>query len=114
MSRGKAMPRACSFGGTLTGTISLLRTDETNPFKLRYHPDHDDLTATCQTPVGVADYQREEPQILRGLHITFAASKGGELSPEAGHSRRTAKKLFPKERLRTTAPSQSYLITKPH
>lgn len=80
---------AGAFGGTLTGTINVLRTDPTNPFKHRYHPDHDDLTATYQTPVGLPDYLREVPQIARALQLTFAPVAGGDLSPEAGTALRT-------------------------
>ena len=75
-----------AFGGTLAGTIQTLRTDATNPFKHRYHPDHDDLDANYQTPVGLPDHLREVPEISRALQMTFAAVAPGDLSPEAGYS----------------------------
>jgi hypothetical protein len=80
---------AGSFGGTLAGTINVLRTDATNPFKHRYHPDHDDLTASYQPPVGLPDYLREVPQIARAVQLTFAPVPGGDLSPEVGTTIRT-------------------------
>ncbi len=78
-----------TFGGTLAGTIQTLRTDATNPFKHRYHPDHDDLTASYQTPVGLPAHLREVPEISRAVQMTFAVVAPGDLAPEAGSSVRT-------------------------
>lgn len=78
-----------AFGGTLNGTINVLRTAPTNPFKHRYHPDHDDLTASYQTPAGVPDHLREVPEIARAIQLSFAPVPGGDLSPETGFSVRT-------------------------
>ena len=78
-----------AFGSTLAGTIQTLRGHATNPFKHRYHPDHDDLDASYQTPVGLPAHLREVPEISRALQMTFAAVVPGDLSPEAGYSIRT-------------------------
>ncbi len=88
-SGGPDLALSGAFGGTITGTIPVLRSDPTNPFKHRYHPDHDDLTANYQTPVGVPDYAREVPELSRAIQITFAPVAGGDLSPENGASVRT-------------------------
>ena len=73
---------AGSFGGgqTLTGTIQLTPEFATNPFRHRYHPDHDNLDDRF------ANFREEAYPVERTMRLTFASSPPvGASIPDYGH-----------------------------
>ncbi|MCC6233641.1 MAG: hypothetical protein IT580_13410 [Verrucomicrobiales bacterium] len=58
-------------GSAVTGTISLSEEFPTNPFKHRFHPDHDNLDARFE------DYQAEAFAIQRAITLEIAATDPG-------------------------------------
>ena len=65
-------------GQTLTATFGLSANHPLNPFKHKYHPDHDNLGADFRT------YQEEAYGVIRELTLVFDAQSGG-VSPAAGY-----------------------------
>ena len=87
---GVDRPLGGSFGGTLTGSLVIPRSLPTHPFRHRYHPDHDGLTANYQTPpAGLPPDQQEVWDVTRHLTLTFNAPVPGDLSPAGGYSVRS-------------------------
>ncbi len=65
------------------------RNSPTNPFKHRYHPDHDDLTAAfLPPPANLPTEQQEVWQVSRAIALQFAAPAADQ-SPSSGFSVRT-------------------------
>jgi hypothetical protein len=70
-----------AIGQTITGTLTMPYDSPTNPFKHRYHPDHDNLTARFDGPA-VESYATS-----RQIELTFAASPPtGPPTTEFGYS----------------------------
>ena len=65
-------------GQTLTATFGLSANHPLNPFKHKYHPDHDNLGADFKT------YQEEAYGVIREVTLVFDAQSGG-VSPSAGY-----------------------------
>ena len=65
-------------GGTVTVTFGMTANHPLNPFKHKYHPDHDNLGPDFQT------YQEEAYGIIREVTLVFDAANGGS-SPAAGY-----------------------------
>jgi hypothetical protein len=61
---------AGAFGGTNTGTITLGYDDPLNPFKHRYHPDHDNLDERFETKLPEG---RESFNVVRAVTLEFGA-----------------------------------------
>jgi hypothetical protein len=77
-----------AFGGTLTGNIVTARSSPTNPFKHRYHPDHDDLTANYQPPpANQPSEQQEVWEVARAIQLTFTPPPADQ-APSTGFSER--------------------------
>ena len=71
-----------AFGGdnTLTGTISLSPEFPTNPFRHKFHPDHDNLDERF------ANFRAEAYAVQRVISLTFAATApAGPSVPDYGH-----------------------------
>ncbi|MBS0657632.1 MAG: hypothetical protein JSR82_05205 [Verrucomicrobia bacterium] len=85
---GSSVPLAGALGTTLTGTVAVERNSPTNPFRHRYHPDHDDLSAQF-TPLGndLPPDLQEVWAISRQLTLTFDPPPTAP-SPTAGYSER--------------------------
>jgi hypothetical protein len=86
---GVHVPLSGNFGGSLTGNIVMPRNHPTNPFKHRYHPDHDDLTAPPSygtPPANLPAEQQEVWEVARALNMTFAAPVANN-SPDAANTR---------------------------
>lgn len=66
-------------GGTVTVTFGMTADHPLNPFKHKYHPDHDNLGADFRT------YQEEAYGIIREVTLLFDAGTGGA-SPAAGYT----------------------------
>jgi hypothetical protein len=67
-------------GGTLTGKITLTPEFPTNPFRHKYHPDHDNLDERF------ANFRAEAYQIERNISLTFSsAAPAGTSIPDYGH-----------------------------
>jgi hypothetical protein len=80
-----------TFGSSLTGTVTMPRSHPNNPFKHRYHPDHDDLTEppTYGTPPANLPIEKQEVwDVTRALEITFDAIPNDK-APSSGFSQRT-------------------------
>ena len=69
------------FGGsnTLSGAIVLTPNSPTNPFRHKYHPDHDNLDATFQSPA------MEAYSILRSFELAFSET-GPPNEPDYGYN----------------------------
>lgn len=67
--------------GTLAGSISIPADYRTNPFKHKYHPDHDNLNATF------TGYAAEAYDVTRALSFTFSPTNpAGATPPDYGYS----------------------------
>jgi hypothetical protein len=66
-------------GGTVTVTFGLGADHPMNPFKHRYHPDHDNLGPDFRT------YREEAYGILREVTLVFDADSGGT-TPASGYN----------------------------
>ncbi|MEK7677548.1 MAG: hypothetical protein AAB676_17100 [Verrucomicrobiota bacterium] len=67
-------------GHTLDGAITLTPDFATNPFKHKYHPDHDNLDATFQ------NYRAEAYEVTRAFALVFTASDpAGATAPDYGY-----------------------------
>lgn len=62
-------------GNQLTGTIVVDRDLPTNPFKHRYHPDHDNLDEQFLNP------RAEAYQVVRNLQLAFTAEDPSQSNP---------------------------------
>jgi hypothetical protein len=70
-----------NIGQSLTGTLTLPFDHPTNPFKHRFHPDHDNLNARFDGPTN------ESYTTSRQITLDFAASPpDGPVVPDFGHS----------------------------
>jgi hypothetical protein len=69
-------------GQVISGTIALPENHPTNPFRHRYHPDHDNLAGDFRTPVS------ESFLIRRQLEFSLLGNdpRGGSASPDYGYS----------------------------
>lgn len=78
-----------TFGTALSGQVAVERNSPTNPFKHRYHPDHDDLSAQF-TPLGndLPPDLQEVWTVSRQVLLTFDPPPSGA-SPTAGYSERS-------------------------
>jgi hypothetical protein len=86
---GADLALAGAFGGTLTGNIVMPRNHPNNPFKHRYHPDHDDLDANFQPPpANQASQQQEVWEVVRALELTFTPPPANQ-APSTGFSTRS-------------------------
>ncbi|MDQ6708603.1 MAG: hypothetical protein M3Z85_21800 [Acidobacteriota bacterium] len=86
---GTALVMSGAFGTNLTGSLVTARNSPTNPFKHRYHPDHDDLTAAfLPPPANLPTEQQEVWQVSRAIALQFAAPAADQ-SPSSGFSVRT-------------------------
>ncbi len=77
------LPLAGTFSpsGALSGAISLPADYRTNPFKHKYHPDHDNLNATY------TGYAAEAYDVTRALAFTFSPTNlAGATPPDYGYS----------------------------
>jgi hypothetical protein len=77
------LPLAGTFaiGQNLSGTLTLPQEHPTNPFKHKYHPDHDNLTARFDGPAV------EAYQTTRAIRLEFTASPpDGPAVPDFGHN----------------------------
>jgi hypothetical protein len=70
---GQSLLMAGSFGGTLTTTLVLEPGAPSNPFRHKYHPDHNNLSADYRSP------RAEAYRVERVLTLTFDLGDGGEL-----------------------------------
>ena len=71
-----------SLGGLLRANITLDPNFPTNPFKHKYHPDHDNLTANFKA------FKAESPTIERELELSIdVAPSGGRTDPSYGSTR---------------------------
>ena len=71
---GSEVALAGTFGSQLDGTFVLPRDLPTNPFRHKYHPDHDDLDARFQAPAAdLPPDQQEVWGLTRALQLTFLA-----------------------------------------
>lgn len=78
------------FGTQLSGVVTIGRELPTNPFKHKYHPDHDDLNAQFQTPAAnLPPDQQEVWGVTRTLQLTFDPPPTNNSSPSSGYSERT-------------------------
>jgi hypothetical protein len=66
-------------GGTVTVTFGLSADNPVNPFKHKYHPDHDNLSASFKT------YDEEASGVIREITLVFDPASGGS-SPGAGYN----------------------------
>lgn len=67
-------------GGAVTGTLPLASGSPTNPFRHRYHPDHDNLDATFR------DFVPEAYAVAREIELTpLETDPEGTPGPEYGH-----------------------------
>ncbi|HEY4285224.1 MAG TPA: hypothetical protein VGM62_19350 [Chthoniobacterales bacterium] len=83
------VPLNGTFGTSLTGTILMPRGHPDNPFKHRYHPDHDDLTASFQPPPPNLPIEQQEVwDVTRALVLTFDPLPNDQ-APSTGFSQRT-------------------------
>ncbi|MDB6152670.1 MAG: hypothetical protein JWL90_1123 [Chthoniobacteraceae bacterium] len=79
-----------SFGSSLAGKIEIGRTLPTNPFKHRYHPDHDDLDAQfLPFPGNIPAEAQEVWSVTRDLELTFDTPTTSNNTPSSGYSERT-------------------------
>jgi len=65
-------------GQKLDGQIRLAPDYPLNPFRHKYHPDHDNLTsefATITNPVRAESYE-----IIRNLHFTFSSATSASVT----------------------------------
>lgn len=85
---GSSVALAGALGASLTGTVTVERNSPTNPFRHRYHPDHDDLSPQF-TPLGndLPPDQQEVWAVSRALTLTFDPPPSTP-SPTAGYSER--------------------------
>jgi hypothetical protein len=67
-------------GQKLTGTLTVPFDHATNPFKHRYHPDHDNLNARFDGPA------TESFTATRQLELEFTASPPGPAAPDFGYN----------------------------
>lgn len=70
------------FGKKLTGTLTMPHDAPTNPYKHRFHPDHDNLNVRFDEPA-VEDFETSR-QIE--LEFTTAPPQGAPPSPDYGYS----------------------------
>ncbi|HEY5914770.1 MAG TPA: hypothetical protein VJA21_29620 [Verrucomicrobiae bacterium] len=76
-----ALSGTFAIGQSLTGTLTLPYDHPTNPFKHKYHPDHDNLNARFDGPA-VEAYTTS-----REIRLNFAASPpDGPAVPDFGHN----------------------------
>lgn len=69
-------------GGRVSGNITLDPNFATNPFRHRFHPDHDNLTANFK------DFKAESPTIDRQLELSInVAPSAGRTDPAYGSTR---------------------------
>jgi hypothetical protein len=76
------LPLTGNFGvpNRLTGALTLAPTSPTNPFRHKYHPDHDNLDATFR------NFVAEAYEVTRNIELTFTASDPtGSASPDYGY-----------------------------
>ncbi len=76
------LPLSGNFGvsNQLSGTLSIAPTTPTNPFRHKYHPDHDNLDATFR------NFVPEAYAIDRHIELTFTATDpGGGAAPDYGY-----------------------------
>jgi hypothetical protein len=86
---GTELPLAGSFYGTLTGNIVIGRDLPTNPFKHRYHPDHDDKDANFQAlPAGLPADKEEVWAVNRQISMAFSAVSASDNTPNNGFAER--------------------------
>jgi hypothetical protein len=72
---------ALDMGGTLTGILNLPADHPRNPFKHKFHPDHDNLTARYDGPA------IEAYGVTRILSLVFASSPpDGPAAPDFGYN----------------------------
>ncbi len=65
----------------LTGTLDLPSTAPTNPFRHKYHPDHDNMDATFK------NFSQEAYPITREIELEFTdTDPSGQVSPEYGYN----------------------------
>jgi len=79
----RQLPLSGTFGptGALAGTIALPADWRTNPFKHKYHPDHDNLNATF------TGYAAEAYDVTRALSFAFSPTNlAGATPPDYGYS----------------------------
>lgn len=70
-----------AIGGTLAGTLAIPSGHPTNPFKHKYHPDHDNLNARFDGPAV------EAHATTRQITFDFAATPpGGPAVPDFGYN----------------------------
>jgi hypothetical protein len=78
-SNSLALSGSFGIGQTLTGTLETPSAHPTNPFKHKYHPDHDNLNARFDGPAV------EAYATTRQITFDFtAAPPGGPVSPDFG------------------------------
>jgi hypothetical protein len=87
---GDSVALTGSFGSSLAGQVVIGRDLPTNPFKHRYHPDHDDKGPDF-LPLGndMPPDRQEVWTVTRDLQLTFAPVATGDLSPGSGYAQRT-------------------------
>ncbi|MES2568936.1 MAG: hypothetical protein V4710_02645, partial [Verrucomicrobiota bacterium] len=84
---GSELALTGSFGGSLAGRIEIGRNLPTNPFKHRYHPDHDDLDARFLEFSGNLPPDAQEVwTVTRDLELHFNATTTDSNSPLSGYS----------------------------
>jgi hypothetical protein len=78
------LPLTGSFaaGQVIAGTIALAENHPTNPFRHRYHPDHDNLAGDFRTPVSESFLIRRQME----FNLLDADPRGGSASPDYGYS----------------------------
>lgn len=76
------LPLTGNFGisNRLTGTLTLAATSPTNPFRHKYHPDHDNLDPTFR------NFVAEAYTVTRHIELQFtSADPTGRASPDYGY-----------------------------
>ncbi len=78
-----SLPLSGSFGAPnkISGTLTLAPTSPTNPFRHKYHPDHDNLDATFR------NFVPEAYAVARHIELAFTATdpEGGGAAPDYGY-----------------------------
>jgi len=65
---------------SLTGTLNMAATTPTNPFRHKYHPDHDNLDATFR------NFREEAYPVTRHIELQFTAQDpSGRAAPDYGY-----------------------------
>ncbi len=71
-------------GGTVTLTHTLAHNDASNPFIHAYHPDHDNMDPRFERAL---DAQRESPEVVREITLTFAPQNPLGFDPAWGSTK---------------------------